>query len=298
MRITFTASYQQAAADLSRTASQLAERQAEVSSGKRVRTASDDPSAAAAIVQERGALAALDQFVRNADTVGSRLSAIDGVLTDIVQNLTAALSATLAARGTVVTPAQRETYAAALVGVRDAIFSDLTMGVGGMFLFSGSALSTPPYTRGADGAISSYLGNETPLQVDVDRQTTIRLSVSASAIAQGTDADDLFVEFDRLIAAVRAGDDGGMAAGTAALQRAFDRTLGVQSGIGTSMNLADAVRARVSGERTSTLARLSKHEDVDMAAAISGMSQAETAYRAALGAAGTIGRMSLMDYLR
>jgi hypothetical protein len=35
-----------------------------------------------------------------------------------------------------------------------------------------------------------------------------------------------------------------------------------------------------------------------MAEAISGMAQADAAYRAALGAAGTVTKQSLMDYLR
>jgi hypothetical protein len=39
-------------------------------------------------------------------------------------------------------------------------------------------------------------------------------------------------------------------------------------------------------------------ENVDLAAAITGMTQAEAAYRAALGAAGSTAKTSLMDYIR
>jgi flagellin-like hook-associated protein FlgL len=44
--------------------------------------------------------------------------------------------------------------------------------------------------------------------------------------------------------------------------------------------------------------RLSALEDTNMAEAITGMAQADVAYRAALGAVNTVTRMSLMDYLR
>jgi len=44
--------------------------------------------------------------------------------------------------------------------------------------------------------------------------------------------------------------------------------------------------------------RLAKTENVDMADAITGMTQAETAYRAALGAAGATAKTSLTDYIR
>jgi flagellin-like hook-associated protein FlgL len=43
---------------------------------------------------------------------------------------------------------------------------------------------------------------------------------------------------------------------------------------------------------------LSKFEDANMAEAISAMNRAEIGYRAALGAAATIRRVSLLDYLK
>jgi flagellin-like hook-associated protein FlgL len=44
--------------------------------------------------------------------------------------------------------------------------------------------------------------------------------------------------------------------------------------------------------------RVSKDEDADLTAAISELTRADTAYRAALGAIGRASRTSLMDYLR
>ena len=46
------------------------------------------------------------------------------------------------------------------------------------------------------------------------------------------------------------------------------------------------------------IARLSSVEDVDLAEAMSKLSQSETAYRAALTSIATVGRLSLMDYLK
>ena len=43
--------------------------------------------------------------------------------------------------------------------------------------------------------------------------------------------------------------------------------------------------------------RLSSEEDTNMAAAITGLSAADTAHKAALGAAATINKLSLLDYL-
>ena len=55
------------------------------------------------------------------------------------------------------------------------------------------------------------------------------------------------------------------------------------------------------GSRSSgspAVARLSSVEDVDLAEAATKLSQADTAYRAALGSVATLGKVTLMDYLK
>jgi len=56
-------------------------------------------------------------------------------------------------------------------------------------------------------------------------------------------------------------------------------------------------QGRVSALKRASETRVAELEGANLAEAISGMNQAETAYRAALGAIGTRGRVSLMDYL-
>jgi flagellin-like hook-associated protein FlgL len=46
------------------------------------------------------------------------------------------------------------------------------------------------------------------------------------------------------------------------------------------------------------MARISKLENADLASAITGMTQADAAYRASLGATSRMTQLSLMDYLK
>jgi flagellin-like hook-associated protein FlgL len=57
-------------------------------------------------------------------------------------------------------------------------------------------------------------------------------------------------------------------------------------------------RSRLSEAARSAKAQISTLEDANMAEAISGMTEAETAYRAALGATAKLHNLSLMDYLK
>ena len=110
--------------------------------------------------------------------------------------------------------------------------------------------------------------------------------------------EDLFVEFDNAITAVRAGDAAGLNSASTALERALTRVGLTQSRVGTSLQRIDDARVRLGEEARGTTARLTAIEGADMAAAISGLAQADTVYRAALGATAQINRPSLMDYLR
>jgi hypothetical protein len=58
------------------------------------------------------------------------------------------------------------------------------------------------------------------------------------------------------------------------------------------------VRTQLADAKQHAMTRLTQIEDVDLAEASTRLAQSETAYRAALSAMATVGRLSLMDYLR
>ena len=103
---------------------------------------------------------------------------------------------------------------------------------------------------------------------------------------------------DALAAAARAGDNAALGGGLTELDDALHRVTTAQSRVGTDMTTVDDQRLRLTTLKLAANARLDKVEAADMAAAISGMTQAEAAYKAALGATGAVTRVSLMDYLK
>lgn len=298
MRVTFGTGTNIALADLERASAELARRQRQVASGKRVNEPSDDPSAAAATIRERNEIAAIDQFVRTTDSAQSRLSVIDTFLSDMITTLTAAQAAGCGAIGTTQNDAQREATARSLEGLRDALLSDANATFGGTYLFGGTASLTAPYAKNADGSISTYQGEHNTLSVDIDRQRSVRISYDGQEVFQGADAQDVFATMQALIDAVRANDQAGVTAGVAGLKGAFDRLVGVQSRVGADLVALEEQAARLGQIRHATTERLSKDEDANMAEAITKMNEANTLYQAALGAVATRTKLSLLDYLR
>ena len=298
MRVTFNSSFSQSSHDLTRATEELVRRQREVSSGRSLNAVSDNPSAAAASVRERADLATLGQYQQASDSATSRLTVIDSVLSDTILRLTDAQTAILSARGSAVTDAQRQAAANDLVGIRDAIFGNLNTSFRGTYLFGGSSGTEAPFVRAGDGTVTMTAFDGTPLLVDIGRQISVQMSYDGRDVAQGAGAESVFEALDRAIAAVRSGDDPGMANALASLQTAFDRATATQSHVGTSMNMIEGQLGRVRELKLAGEGRVADNEGVNLAEAISQMNHADTAYRASLGAIGASGRMTLMDYLR
>ena len=298
MRVTFNAQNRNSTAGLEDSASRLLEFQRQVSTGKRIEKPSDDPAATLGAIGEHAETAAIDQYTRATDSVASRLAVVDTVLSDLIMQIERAQVSAASARGSSKTQVQRDAAARDLEGIRDTIFGDINTSFNGTFVFSGSASTVAPYTQAGSGPVSAYAGSTSEMVVDIDQQRAVKIAFNGQIVTQGTDPQDIFVEFDTLIAAVRAGDTAGIDAGMQALQRMFNRVSTAQGRVGADLRTIDEQKLRLSELRRSSVRRLSSLEDTNMAEAISGMAQADAAYRAALGAVNSVTRMSLMDYLR
>ena len=309
MRVTFNAQYRDLQVGIDRSSETLLEMQRQVSSGKRISKPSDDPASASAAVTGRNDITRIERYTQTADSVTSRLTVIDTVLSDITDKLSQARSTGLAASGSQKTELEREASAQTLTGLRDAIFDDLNTSFNGIYVFAGTASSTKPYDRnpvGTPPAINpTYQGSSDEAEVDVDTGRSVKVTYNGESLAKGSAANDIFTVFDNLIAAVRGGstvttpsNQPGIEAAVADLKTAIDRISTSQTRLGTQMKTLEELKPQLAEMKLQAQTRLDKTENVDMAEAISGMTQAETAYRAALGAAGTTTKTSLMDFIR
>ena len=297
MRISFQTGYRNTLADIERTNADLAKYQQQISSGKRLEVPSDDPTAAVGAVKEHTEIATLDQFTQSADSANSRLTVIDTVLSDVVSKLTQAQATTASAMGNTATAQQRISAADDLAGIRDSLFASFNTMFRGTYLFGGTDTTTAPYAQNPDGSIGAYLGTTTAQSVDINRQKAVQVTYNADGITRGADATDVFGVLQNLIADVQSGNQANMQAGMDALKRAFDRAVSTQSKVGTDENAVADEQSRLDAMRRAAAARLSSEEDTNMAAAITGLSAADTAHKAALGAAATINKLTLLDYL-
>jgi flagellar hook-associated protein 3 FlgL len=273
---------------------QLAQQQ--VATGRRMAGVGDDPSAAQQSVLERATMSAVDAYTRTRDSAAARLATADAVLTGFGDKLTAAMVAGLSAQGSTVAPAARSAAAQQIRALRDGLLADINTTFNGTHLFAGTRVDQPAYAEIA-GAWT-YQGDSGTVQVEVERGRLVAVSFDGSAIVQGSDSIDIFTALDDLAAAVEAGDNPAIGTALEAVQRGFDRSQRAVGALGADQRGLDDASPRLAAQRIAADARRSRLEDVNLAEAVTRMSLAENAYRAALGAVSTAERQSLLDYLR
>jgi flagellar hook-associated protein 3 FlgL len=296
-RVTNNTLFRNSLRDIQSTAVAFARAQQQVSSGKRLQQASDDPSAATTGLRERAEMRAVDRYREANDSVDSRLRVTDTVLSDVISSITTAQTKAASGRTTVLTPAQREAVALEIEGAKEAIFTAINTSYRGIYLFAGADNTSAPYTK-AGTVISAYQGDATVVKVDVSRTSSADVTVDGGSLLQGSAPADLFQSLDSLIGAVRTGNMAGIDAGLADLEQAFNRVTTAQSRVGATLSALPAEKARLDEMRRASDTRRSQAEEVSLAEAISEMSRAQQAQSAAIAAAGTSQKSSLMDYLR
>ncbi len=103
---------------------------------------------------------------------------------------------------------------------------------------------------------------------------------------------------DRLAASVTSGDRAALAQGQRDLDTRFTGVLGALGSVGATTNAVEATRARGEQFVAQITAERSEIEDLDLAEAVLQLSDARTAYEAALGAVAKADVPSLAEFLR
>lgn len=294
MRVTFDP-VRDGLAAINSVADKLTSAQRQLASGRRVNQVSDDPQAVRQAIGAHAELGALDAYRRSGDSAAGRLHAADAALGALVDKLTSASAVVHGARGSSATDDVRRAAAVQVRALRDGIASDLNTSFNGTYLFSGTRTDAPAYVNSGGW---SYQGDAATVDVAIDRGRLVSVTFDGRAIAQGADAVDLFTALDTLAAALEANDLTAIAQGAEAIERAFDRAAVAQGRLGAADRSVTESGLRLQSLRLATEAQRAKLEDADVAESITRMNQADTAYRATLGAVSAAERQSLLDYLR
>ena len=292
MRITEGMNYQSLLQDIARAQERVQKAQNEVSSGKKVSSPSDDPTAATDIIRLNSEKSEADQYSRNLTFAKSKLQITDNALDSVEQMVERARTLGQLSFGN---PTAATAYVAEGSGLRDQILSVANTTHAGRFIFGGSVTTTLPYLKNADSSVT-YQGNSEAMPLQVTRNSTLQTQVAGSEVFSGS--VNIFTVMSNLAAAMQSSDKAGIDAQVKNLEQFSNVVSVARSKIGGYLNLATNVESELSSGKLARESQLSKEQAADLAKSISELTMSQQGLQAALAVGARISQLTILDYLR
>lgn len=183
-RVTNQAMQSTALSNIFRITEGLAKTQNEISSGKRIRKASDDPAGSRITMQMQTTIAQVKQYVRNIDTNQLLLGAGDNALGSIGTTLIRAKELAVAQLNGSGSSQTRQYTAAEIDKLISLTLQAANTNVKDQYIFAGTNATVAPFSASASGTV--YTGTSENLQIEIAGGYKVSLALPGSQVL-GTD---------------------------------------------------------------------------------------------------------------
>lgn len=301
MRITDNQMAARALAEFTAAREKMDAAQLRVTSGHRFERASEDPTAASAVIRIDSQSRAVTQYQRNIRAASSRLNLEQGSLDRLTDLITRAKELGIAGGTDSVNDAARQSMAAELNQLLAQAVQVANTKSGGEYLFGGDRSTTAPFNVDASGAVYQFtVASPAPSGT---RSVEIGAAQTASAGHDGTQVfgtatTGVLAALQQLATALNSGQRGTVANALPSVDRALDTIQTLTAETGARVNALDVADTNLQALATQHAAAASDLRDVDIEEALSELVSRQTAYQAALAATSRIMNTSLTDYLR
>lgn len=297
MRVTNRIVFDSFMRDVNRNRTQMAEIQSNLSSAKSVRFPSQDP-----VSFQRSR--AIEEDIRESkqfqDNINSGLrqsrlaqDALDTTIDDLIEIkriLVQSSSDTYSAE-------DRNNMADQISGIRDSLIATFNLSYGDRYLFAGTNSATEPFTLDATatGGVADS-SNSNPLQVAVDNDVAIDISITGTEI-RNTDEGDFFEIIQNIENALRADDGEALNNLITASDELIDHTTDATSRLGNNIARMEYMYEQYENTKVTQKSEISKLVDTDYAQSISDLQQNQTIYESAMAVHTRMFNNSLLNYI-
>lgn len=308
MRVATLSSFDASVSQLQRRQQALTTAQEQLTSGKRVLRASDDPAAAA--TAER-ALAAESRAVsrqRALDASRHAMQLAEGALGEAGELMQQVREQIVAAGNGSYTDAERQIAAASLRSLRDDLLAVSNRQDGtGRYVFGGQGSGGLPLLDAPGGVI--YTATAGQLQAATGEATALSVDGRAAFLQAPDPANpgatiSVFDVIDQVVTELEIPNQtpaqiaATISNGIGQVDIVADNLSSWRAETGQALNRIDAVGDRLAQSKLDAQEERSNAEDLDMLAAISDFQNQQTGYDAALKTYSIVQRMSLFDYVK
>lgn len=271
----------------------MAKWQAQLASGRRVESLSDDSAQSSLLLRKKGIRSAIEQYDNNLRHATGYLGQSEVALTEIQSIMRKAYELAIQGATSTLDQPARLAIADEVNQMQDRYIALAnSRGNEGQYLFGGMANSAPPYARA--GNRLEFFGDTGDIRVETSPSQTMKVNTTG-----GNDFLEGFAALESLKQNLIGGQPG-VISGTnvGALQSLSGRFGQLRSEVGVTMQQVNSLKSDNRRRMDELTEGISAIEDVDFTVAVSELSRAQTAYQAALTVSANGFSLSLMDYLR
>jgi flagellar hook-associated protein 3 FlgL len=175
---------------------------AELSSGVRVNSLSDDPVAAGQNVLLLNQMQQDDSFTQSSNLVTGQLQVADSALGQVVSQLTQAITLATAANNGTMNASDRASIANQIAGIRAEVLALANSNYQGQYIFGGGQTAGAPFSlsTATSPATVTYSGDADMNYLEAPNGQQIQLNVPGNQIFSAGGANDVFATLNNLVA--------------------------------------------------------------------------------------------------
>ncbi|WP_181410199.1 flagellar hook-associated protein FlgL [Paenibacillus sp. tmac-D7] len=276
--------------------------QNQLSTGRTINKASDNPVGISFSLRYRSELSANDQFESNIDTAISWLEFTDTMLNQ-------ATSVMQRTRELAVNASNGTNPQAALDAIKsevEQLYSQMvTIGnseFNGKYVFNGQLTDKPPYKESTAGTDAIDTGE---IKFDVGAGVRVTANITGDKVfgmpddpnAPGTN-DNIFVIMKDMVKALESGNFDGIQNSLGRLDKQNDVFLEARADVGARLNRIELAQQRLQDISINLQTLQSKTEDADVSEVITNLKTDENVYQASLSVGAKIISATLVDFIR
>jgi flagellar hook-associated protein 3 FlgL len=294
MRITLGMMADASLRNIERNQARTADLQNQLTSGSQITKPSDDPIGTARALNFQEGIDQTTQYLTNVDQATSWMNTTDGALGGVSDALVRARELAVQAANGTLSAQDRTAVLSEVKQLQQQVLDQSNAKFGAAFIFSGTRSDQPGYVQALPSTTTpaAYQGNQGQIQ----RQVSPGVNLGVNADAQAA-FDPAFEALNQLANGLSSNDLAAISSSLTSLDTATDSVLTARANVGAKINRLDALKNRLDGVKLNMTGLLSNVKDVDMAAAITNFTMAQTVYQASLKASAQTLQVSLLDYL-
>jgi flagellar hook-associated protein 3 FlgL len=284
-------------AAVAQTQQQINNDEKQLASGQSVNVPSDNPSAAALLIQYSDQTTQADQFQRSIGSIQGEMQSADAALNSVISLLQQAITLGVEGANGTVNTGDRAAITTQVQGIQSQLLSLANLTYQGNYVFAGTATRTTPYVLNPSSPSGvTYQGNTGANRVTLGTRFSLQTNLPGSQLfSTGT---DMFQSVQDLITGLQSGSSTAMGTAVTEIGNSLNSIDTQRVFYGNGLNQLNAQQTYLSIQVTELAQQQNTVGGANLPAVITNLTTGQTSLQATLQAMGQTARINLFDYLK